>query len=99
MLALHRLRKVFRRRPMVAPRTIACETCPLGACATGSEATVVCVTCPALDAQRLRTLGLFEGAKVGIVDTRSGMVLDVCGSRLALGNAVAEGITVRPGRG
>ena len=64
----------------------------------GLEATVVCIACPALDAQRLRSLGLFEGARFGVVDTRSGMVLDVRGSRLALGWEVAAGITVRPMR-
>lgn len=41
-------------------------------------------------------LGLFEGAQVGVIDTRSGVVLDVRGSRLALGWAVVAGITVRP---
>jgi Fe2+ transport system protein FeoA len=56
---------------------------------------VLCILCPALDAQRLRTLGLFEGVQVGVVDTRSGMVLDVRGSRLALGRTVVDGITVR----
>lgn len=56
---------------------------------------MLCILCPALDAQRLRTLGLFEGVQVGVVDTRSGMVLDVRGSRLALGRPVVAGITVR----
>ena len=57
---------------------------------------VLCIACPDADAQRLRTLGLFKGVRVGVVDTRSGMVLDVRGSRLALGHAVVAGITVRP---
>jgi Fe2+ transport system protein FeoA len=56
---------------------------------------VLCIVCPALDAQRLRTLGLFEGVQIRVIDTRSGMVLDVRGSRLALGRTVASGITVR----
>lgn len=56
---------------------------------------VLCIACPAHDAQRLRTLGFFEGVQVGVVDARSGMVLDVRGSRLALGHAVVAGITVR----
>ena len=72
-----------------------CDACPLGNCQAGSRATVLCIACPALDAQRLRTLGLFEGVQVGVVDTRSGMVLDVRGSRLALGQAVVAGITVQ----
>jgi Fe2+ transport system protein FeoA len=54
------------------------------------------ISCPAGDAQRLRSLGLFEGARVGIIDTRSGMVLDVRGSRLALGWEIVAGITVCP---
>ena len=48
------------------------------------------------DAERLRSLGLYEGARVGIVDTRSGMVLDVRGARLGLGWKVVAGITVQP---
>jgi Fe2+ transport system protein FeoA len=74
--------------------TVACDSCPLGVCPAGFRATVLCMTCPALDAQRLRTLGLFEGAHIGVVITRSGMVLDIRGSRLALGWDVAEMITV-----
>lgn len=56
---------------------------------------MLCILCPALDAQRLRALGLFEGVQVVVVDTRSGMVLDVRGSRLALGRSVVAEITVR----
>ena len=78
------------------PNATPCDFCPLGACVAGSQATVLCIVCPALDAQRLRTLGLFEGVRVGVVDTRSGMVLDVRGARLALGKGVVAGITVRP---
>ena len=73
-----------------------CDSCPLGACVAGSQATILCIACPALDAERLRTLGLFEGVRVGVVDTRGGIVLDVRGSRLALGRGVVAGITVRP---
>jgi Fe2+ transport system protein FeoA len=74
----------------------ACESCPLAACIAGTHATVLCVLCHALDAQRLRTLGVFEGALVRVVDARAGVVLDVRGARLALGHAVVSGITVRP---
>lgn len=69
---------------------------PLATCPAGCRATVVCVDCPALDAMRLRSLGVFEGARVGIVDTRSGILLDVRGSRLALDHGIARAITVRP---
>lgn len=95
MLALHRLRKRFRRHPSLGRRVSPCESCPLGACPAGTEATIVCVACPALDAHHLRTLGVFEGTRVGIVDARRGMVLDVRGSRLAIGQGVVDGITVR----
>jgi Fe2+ transport system protein FeoA len=74
----------------------ACDSCPLGACAPGAMVTVLCIDCPALDAERLRTLGMFKGVRVRVVDTRAGMVLDVRGSRLALGLSVVAGITVRP---
>jgi Fe2+ transport system protein FeoA len=70
--------------------------CPLGTCPVGLRATVLCLACPAHDAQRLRALGLFEGACVGVIDTRSGMILDVRGSRLALGHEIAASITVQP---
>lgn len=98
MFPLRRLRRLLLRAAPRAPRASPCDSCPLGSCAVGLEATVVCIACPALDAQRLRSLGLFEGARFGVVDTRSGMVLDVRGSRLALGWEVAAGITVRPMR-
>ena len=90
------LRRLFGRGLPRAARRSPCDTCPLGACRPGARATVLCLGCHALDAERLRTLGLFEGATCGVVDTRSGMVLDVRGSRVALGWAVAQAITVQP---
>jgi Fe2+ transport system protein FeoA len=95
MRLLPALGRLFRRRASPAMAS-PCDACPLAACASGSHATVLCIACPAHDAQRLRTLGLFEGAKVGIVDARGGIVLDVRGSRLALGDAIVAAITVRP---
>ena len=73
-----------------------CESCPLAHCPVGLQVTVLCIDYPALDAARLRTLGVYEGARVGIVDTRSGMLLDVRGARLALGWTVVDGIRVVP---
>jgi len=85
------------RRSAPGPgRASACESCPLAHCAVGLQVTVLCIDCPALDAARLRTLGVYEGARVGIVDTRSGMLLDVRGARLALGWKVVHGIRVLP---
>ena len=78
------------------PAVSRCDSCPLGVCAVGCQAMILGISCPAGDAQRLRSLGLFEGARVGIIDTRSGMVLDVRGSRLALGWEIVAGITVCP---
>lgn len=96
MFTLASFRRLFRRRPSRAAHASPCESCPLVSCRAGLRATVLCIRCPAPDAERLRTLGLFEGAEVGVVDTRSGMVLDVRGARLALGWMVVAGITVRP---
>ena len=95
MRLLSALARLFGR---AAPPTgvSPCDGCPLGACHRGWQATVLCIACPDHDAQRLRTLGLFEGATVGIVDARSGIVLDVRGSRLALGDTLVAAITVRP---
>ncbi|MEP6620970.1 MAG: FeoA family protein [bacterium] len=71
---------------------------PLRACPVGHRATIMGIHCAEPDAQRLRSLGVFEGAQVGVVDIRSGMVLDVRGSRLALGWDVVGAITVRLAR-
>lgn len=95
MRFLPALGRLFGRATPLAGAS-ACDACPLGACARGSWATVLCIACPAHDAQRLRTLGLFVGATVGIVDAGSGMVLNVRGSRLALGDTLVAAITVQP---
>jgi Fe2+ transport system protein FeoA len=52
--------------------------------------------CEGSEARRLRNLGLFEGACVTVVDRQDGMLLEVCGARLALGSALASSITVLP---
>ena len=80
----------------VRERPAHCDACPLSSCETGRCATVVAVTCVALDAHRLRTLGVYEGARVNVVDRRSGVLLDVCGTRLALNDTLAALILVRP---
>lgn len=72
------------------------EPCPLGSCASGRRALIVCLDCPSLEARRLRSLGVFEGASVAVVGTRNGILLDVQGARLALDGSVAMTITVRP---
>ncbi|MFI5309987.1 MAG: ferrous iron transport protein A [Gemmatimonadales bacterium] len=97
MSPLRSLWSRIRRRatPSVAPPSCG-QDCPLGDCTSGLRAMVVCVTCPEHEARRLRALGVFVGARVGIVDTRNGILLDVCGSRLALDAAIAMAITVLP---
>jgi Fe2+ transport system protein FeoA len=72
------------------------RSCLLAACSAGSRATVLEMRCGENDACRLRALGLCEGASVGVVDTRHAMLLDVRGTRIALGHALTAGITVRP---
>lgn len=68
--------------------------CPLAVCRVGDRATVRGLHCPLADADRLRMLGVYEGACIVVVDRRNGMLLDVCGSRLALDTIVAGAITV-----
>ena len=70
--------------------------CTLAACGTGSDAMVLQMRCASPDACRLRSLGVFEGAMVSIVDDRNGRVLDVRGSRLAMDEHTAHSILVRP---
>lgn len=74
------------------------RTCALAACSPGSRATVVDIACSADEGCRLRALGLYEGCKVSVVDSRHCMVLDVRGTRLALSKALTTGITVQPDR-
>ena len=41
-------------------------------------------------------MGIYEGARVSVVDSRNGLLLQVRGARLAIGAAVAAAITVIP---
>ena len=87
--------------PVDAASTELCEpecatACPLADCARGHQAVVVRVDCDAADACRLRALGVYEGARVDVVDSRNGLLLQVRGSRIALGAAVAAAIAVIP---
>mgnify|MGYP006145191493 CR=1 FL=1 len=52
--------------------------------------------CEGTEACRLRNLGLYEGACVRVVDAQDGLVLEIRGSRVALGAALASSITVLP---
>lgn len=72
------------------------RTCLLAACGPGSRATVVDIGCATDEACRLRALGMCEGTDVSVIDSRHAMLLDVRGTRLALGSALTAGITVQP---
>lgn len=73
-----------------------CTACPLSSCARGCRAAVLRVECAGDEARRLRSLGLYEGSHVTIVDRQDGYLLEVRGSRLALGSQLAGSITVLP---
>jgi Fe2+ transport system protein FeoA len=89
------LKRIFSRTK--APETPArCAGCPLAACANGCSAAVLRMECDDTEAHRLRGLGLFEGSCVRVLDSRNGMLLEVKGSRLALGRKLADAIHVLP---
>ncbi len=71
------------------------RTCALNTCCPGTRATVVDIDCSGDEACRLRALGLCEGTAVNVIDSRAAMLLDVRGTRLALGAALTAGITVQ----
>lgn len=79
--------------PTLAP---ARTTCALNACRAGTQVTVVDIECSGDEACRLRALGFCEGTSVNVIDTRDAMLLEVRGTRLALGSALTAGITVQP---
>jgi Fe2+ transport system protein FeoA len=54
------------------------------------------IACSPDEGCRLRALGLYEGSSICVVESRHCMLLDVSGTRLALGNALTSGITVQP---
>jgi Fe2+ transport system protein FeoA len=101
------LRRLFSR-PTTAPAgpcisaaasavpEVCMESCALMACTTGRRAVVVNVGCDGAEACRLRAMGIYEGARVSVVDSRNGLLLQVRGARLAIGAAVAAAITVIP---
>ncbi len=103
MLRLLSRRKAATALPVVAdPAPTAAATarpagaCALSACVAGSRATILEVRCGDAEACRLRALGLCEGASVNVVRSRDHTLLEVRGSRLAVGSALASGITVLP---
>ena len=72
------------------------RACLLAACAAGDRATVLEMRCGDAEACRLRALGVCEGASLNVLDARHAMLLEVRGTRLALGKALTAGITVQP---
>ncbi len=81
------------RVPVDCPRNCSAP-CNLADCARGSEAIVVRVDCGAAEASRLRSLGVYEGARVRVLDDRHALLLRVHGARLAIGRTIAAAITV-----
>jgi Fe2+ transport system protein FeoA len=80
-----------------SPSTAAARTtCALNACPAGTRVTVVDIECSGDEACRLRSLGFCEGTSVNVIDARDAMLLEVRGTRIALGSALTAGITVRP---
>ena len=90
------LKRLFRRTPAPAAPQARCAECPLAACANGCQAAVLRMECDLGEAHRLRGMGLFEGTRVRVLDSRNGMLLEVKGSKLALGAGLARSIQVLP---
>ena len=100
-LVRRRARPVARfDAPCVADCAVPCDhpwkPCALVRLPPGVRARVVCVGCPHVDAERLRVLGVFEGAPVRVVAHRSGVLLEVRGARLALDGVLAATIVAQP---
>lgn len=89
------LKRLFRKKS-AEPAAPGCGECPLAACASGCRAAVLRMDCDHDEASRLRGMGLFEGSCVQVLDSRNGMLLEVKGARLALGQALAAAIRVLP---
>ena len=89
------LKRIFGRKDKVQTAP-GCGGCPLAACATGCKAAVLSMDCEHGEAHRLRGMGLFEGTMVRVLDSRNGMLLEVKGSKLALGQSLASSIQVLP---
>ena len=89
------LTRLLRRRP-ATDTAVRCGECPLAACATGCRAAVLRMECGLEEAHQLRGMGLFEGSCVQVLDSRNGMLLEVKGARLALGQTLAASIQVLP---
>jgi Fe2+ transport system protein FeoA len=80
-----------------SPNTAAAQTtCALNVCPAGTRVTVVDIECSGDEACRLRSLGFCEGTSVNVIDARDAMLLEVRGTRIALGSALTAGITVQP---
>ncbi len=71
-------------------------SCPLLESEAGRPATVVAIACADQDACRLRAMGVYEGATVSVINRRHVLLVDVRGTRLAVGSDLAQGITVQP---
>lgn len=97
-VVLQLLRRLVRRpaAPVAALAADADGARALSTCRAGIGAMVLEVRCGDQEACRLRALGLCEGAHVNVVDARHAMLLDVRGTRIAIGRALSAAIQVRP---
>lgn len=93
---LARLFQRVRTREAAPPAAARCAACPLAECARGSRAAVLRMDCDGGEGERLRNLGLYEGACVTVLDAQDGLLLEVRGARLAVAAALAATITVLP---
>lgn len=96
MLARRSVQPDHRSTASALPVIDCQRSCALAECERGCQAMVVGMGCAAPDACRLRALGVVEGTRVTVVDSRNGMLLSVRGSRLALGATIAAAIVVVP---
>jgi Fe2+ transport system protein FeoA len=87
-----------RRKTTQAPGTepAVAAGCTLNKCGAGARATILGMACSGPDACRLRALGICEGTSVTVVRTSDCTLLDVRGSRVAVGASLASGIMVLP---
>ncbi len=62
----------------------------------GQTAQVLRLELPDAEAQRLRSMGIFEGQQIKICKTGGNLIVTAAGGRIALANRVARHILARP---
>ncbi|HLP77237.1 MAG TPA: FeoA family protein [Candidatus Paceibacterota bacterium] len=78
------------------PASASCEVCPLSRVQTG-VAVRIKQLCAAPEVQnRLREIGLCEDQVVKLITSRNNLICQVCNSRLAISEQLAQMIMVEP---